>query len=254
MNLAQFQDQLTQLLFDPKTSLAARDIPELEPTPTLDKQVELYRRQALDNLAAQMCRVFPICHRLLPPREFRSACDQYFLSSVPQAMDPMQYAKGFIAFLEGFTTEKDLPYLADVAMMDYGCYQARQAMDAVPVNSKMFTDASPEQLSNRRIQLHPACFWMSSSYAIYDIWQRFNTARPTQTVNSLKSQEVLIIRPQLRVEVHKVDIGFVKTLDALDAGETLNQALLQGNLADPQFNAMAALQFLIQNKLIIALY
>jgi hypothetical protein len=46
----------------------------------------------------------------------------------------------------------------------------------------------------------------------------------------------------------------VKVLDALDAGETLNGALVQGSAADPEFNAVAAIQFLIQNNLIISLY
>ncbi|MCR6650914.1 MAG: hypothetical protein NVV73_05170 [Cellvibrionaceae bacterium] len=46
----------------------------------------------------------------------------------------------------------------------------------------------------------------------------------------------------------------MKVLDAIDAGETLNSSLLQGSAADPEFNAVAAIQFLIQNNLIISLY
>lgn len=254
MNLAHFQDQFTDLLFNAKSSLTPDDLLDVAPTPALAKQVEIYRQQALDNLHVQMRRVFPITQRLLAPGEFRAASDAYFLASAPSAIDPMQYAKRFSSFLEGFTTEKDLPYLADVAMLDYGCFQAKQSIDAEPTNSKIFTETPPEQLANRKIQLHPACFWMTSPYAIYNIWHRFTTSRPTQLENSLLAQEVLIIRPQLRVEVHKIDPGFIKTLDALDEGQTLNDALMKGGAADPKFNAMAALQFLIQNKLIIALY
>jgi hypothetical protein len=65
---------------------------------------------------------------------------------------------------------------------------------------------------------------------------------------------VVIIRPKLNVEVHRADAGLVKTLDALDGGATLNNALMQGNLADAGFNAVGAMQFLIQNDLIISLY
>lgn len=253
-SLAAFQEAFAQTLLGAETSAHKSALSSLKDSPVFAKQIEIYRNQVLENTHDILKQMFPIVQKLLSPGEFQAACEAYFFASPPQSVDPIVIGERFPSFIENFTTEADLPHLADTATLDYGCFQSWQAMDAAAVNTRIFTDLTPEQLAARKIQLHPACFWMSSHFAIYDIWNRFNSSLPSKISNHLVPQEVVIIRPSLTVEVHKVDPGFVKTLDALDGGETLNQALLQGSLADPRFNAVAAIQFLIQNNLIISLY
>ncbi len=254
MSLANFQDQLAELMWGKNANQSAANLILTDHSPALEKQLRIYREQSIENLHRQMTRIFLICQRLLSPLEFKVACAQYFLSSPPNSIDPMAFAEGFPSYLEEYTTEQDLPYLADVATLDFGCYQSKQAMEANAVSSKVFTDLAPQQLANRRVQLHPSCYWMASPYALYDVWHRFNSSLPAKAGNFLKAQEIIIIRPKFTVEVHKIDPGFIKTLDSLDAGNTLNQALMEGGQVDPKFNAVAAIQFLIQNKIIISLY
>lgn len=254
MSLADFQDRFTERWASHSVKPSDQTLPQVQRSATFNKRMDIYRELALSNLHGHMTRIFPICQRLLPAIEFRAACDAYFREVQPKSINAMQYAQEFPSFLENFTTEQDLPQLADIATLDFGCYQSKQAIDASSVNSQIFTGLSPEQLANRKVQLHPACFWMASSFAIFDVWYRYNAALPVKSGNILLPQEVLIIRPQLTVEVHRIDPGFVKALDAIDEGKSLNQALLQGSVADPEFNAVAAIQFLIQNNLIVSLY
>lgn len=255
MSLAHFQDMFADYLFNADSELEPIGLPMIDAKTDYSKQFELYRERALANLHEQLLRVYPITRTLLTQPEFRAASDEYFSKSMPSAIDPMKFAKDFPEFLADFPTEKDLPYLVDVAMLDFGCYQSHQAMDATPTKSKIFTELTPDQLASRRVQLHPACFWMSSSFAIYDFWQRHHAkTRSATSSNTMETQEVVIIRPKFTVEVHKVDTGLVKTLDALDAGQTLNEALMEGSLADAKFNAVGAIQFMIQNGLIVTLY
>lgn len=254
MSLAEFQDTVRDYLFNPDSRYQCVDIPQLAKDEDFTKQFDVIRERTLSSLMRELAGVFPITKRLLSEAEFRIAADQYFSERIPSSIDPMNYCEEFPDFLENFTTEKDLPYLVEIAMLDYGCYQAKQAMDAQPINKKIFTELSPEQLAGRHIQLHPACFWMSSPFSLYDVWYRFNSSLPSKASAALTPQEVVIIRPQMQVEVHKVDTGLVRALDALDNGETLNKALMEGGQEDPNFNAVAAIQFLIQNGLIVNLY
>lgn len=255
MSLAEFQEAFSQALFSSEvTTETTAYIPHLSPSPLQTLQFGAYRKRALLGLADVLRDVYPTAEAVMGPEEFLAASDAYFLQHPPRAVDPILITEGFGPFLDQLAADKKPPHLPDVATLDFGCFKARQAIEASSMNTRIFTDLSPEQLAARRLQLHPACFWMSSPYAIYDIWRYHNSTFATKPLALNIPQEVVIIRPQLQVEVHRVDVGLVKVLDALDTGETLNDALMQGGAADPAFNAVGAIQFLIQNDLIISLY
>lgn len=260
MSIAGFQDAFANALLAAElTPNALGAIPRLGNSETTATRFAVYRERVLGNLREILATVHPTVAQVMAPEDFQRAGDAFFIKHPPHSVDPVLITEMFAAFLEKFVSTKDLGlpdqgYLADLATLDYGCYRARNAVDATAVNTRIFTELTPELLSARRIQLHPACFWLSSSFAIYDIWQRHNSHLRKSELNLNQPQEVVIIRPHLQVEVHRVDVGLVKSLDALDAGETINTALTQGNLADPGFNAVGAMQFLIQNDLIISLY
>jgi hypothetical protein len=260
MSLAEFQEAFSQVLFSPEVAPdAVAQIPHLSPSILQALQFGAYRKRALQGLGDVLREVYPTVEAVMGREAFSAVSDAYFLRHPPRAVDPVVLAEGFGPFLESLesspeTGEKPPAYLPDVATLDFGCFKARQAIDATAMNTRIFTDLSPEQLAARHIQLHPACFWMSSPHAIYDLWRFHHSTFASRPLDLNIPQEVVIIRPQLQVEVHRVDTGLVKVLDALDSGETLNQALIMGSAADKAFNAVAAIQFLVQNDLIISLY
>ena len=252
MSLASFQDAFSQAIFSAELDpdLVAQ-IPHLAQSPRTLQQFAAYRERALLGLHNILQAVYPTTAAVMGAEEFAGAARAFLLQSAPSSPDPVAIAEPFGKFLESYSDDGKL---ADLATLDYGCFKADQAIDATPMSTRVFTDLSPEQLAARRIQLHPACFWMSSPHAIYDLWRFHHTPYSSKPLTDASPQEVVIIRPQLHVEVHRVDLGLVKVLDALDTGETLNKALLRGSAEDLEFNAVAAIQFLIQNNLIISLY
>lgn len=255
MSLANFQEAFTKALFSTELDPAlVAEIPHLTNSPRTLKQFAAYRERALRGLTDILRSVYPTTVGVMGDEEFNKAARAFFLQSQPQNVDPILIGEPFAPFLELYPTEEKLPHLPDVATLDYGCFKAKQAIDATAMNTRIFTDLSPEQLAARRIQLHPACFWMSSPYAIYDIWRSHSSQFSAKPLPVESPQEVVIIRPKLQVEVHRVDVGLIKVLDAIDAGETLNSALMDARMTDPGFNAVAAIQFLIKNDLIISLY
>lgn len=255
MSLASFQEAFSRAIFSAELDPAlVAQIPHLAQSPRALQQFAAYRERALQGLQSILQTVYPTAAAVMEAAEFERATRAFLLHSAPRSPDPVLLAEVFGNYLEDYATEAQLPHLPDLATLDYGCFKAEQAIEAAAMNTRIFTDLSPEQLAARRIQLHPACFWMSSPYAIYDLWRCHHTPYFSKPLTLESPQEVVIIRPQLHVEVHRVDLGLVKVLDAIDAGETLNNALMQGSAADPEFNAVAAIQFLIQNSLIISLY
>lgn len=259
MSLADFQEAFSQALLRPESDPAQiAQIPHLGHSPQHLLQFSAYRQHTLRCLADVLRDVYPTAEAVMGKDAFKAASDTYFLQKPPRSVDPILIAEDFAPFLETLLSaqpkERKLPHLPDVTTLDFGCFKSRQAIEASAMSTRIFTDLSPEQLAARRIQLHPACFWMSSPYAIYDIWRQHHSTFGTRPLTVDLPQEVVIIRPQLKVEVHRVDVGLVKVLDAIDSGETLNDAVMEGSRADSGFNAVAAIQFLIQNDLIVSLY
>lgn len=260
MRLAEFQDAFAHALLAPSVDTATLDsIPNFRTSEIKAKQFEVYREIAFSNLRCILATVHPTVARVMDANEFRSVSNAFFQKHPPHSVNPTLITEMFATFLEKIVTDNasepsDQAYLPDLATLDYGCHQARHAIDATAVSTRIFTDLTPESLSARRVQLHPACFWLSSPYAVYDIWKHHHSHLSADQLTVQRPQEVVIMRPHIQVEVHRVDVGLVKTLDALDAGDTLNHALMQGSMADPTFNAVGAMQFLIQNDLIISLY
>jgi Putative DNA-binding domain len=260
MSLASYQDAFTNALLSPKLDDGQLDaIPNLQVSGITAKQFEVYRELALADLRKMLARVYPTVAKLMAPDDFRKMSNEFFAKHTPHSVNPVTITELFATFLEtelnrDTETLREQGYLPDLATLDYGCYQAQNAVDATAVNMRIFTDLTPEMLTARRVQLHPACYWLSSQHAIYDLWHHEHSQLRTDVFDTKRPQEVVIIRPKLKVEVHRADAGLVKTLDALDDGATLNNALMQGNLADAGFNAVGAMQFLIQNELIISLY
>lgn len=260
MNLAEFQDAFAHALLAPSVDTATLDaIPNFRASEVKAKQFAVYREIVLSNLRLVLATVHPTVASVMDPEDFQRVSDAFFQKHPPHSVNPVLMTEMFATFLEKVVTDDadslhNQAYLPDLATLDYGCHQARHAVDATAVSTRIFTDLTPESLTARRAQLHPACFWLSSPYAVYDIWKHHHSHLQADQLNMQRPQEVVIMRPQIQVEVHRVDVGLVKTLDALDAGETLNRALMQGSMADPAFNAVGAMQFLIQNDLIISLY
>lgn len=260
MSIATFQDAFAGALLAPELDPSAVEtIPRLGNSEITAKQFAVYREIALGNLRKVLAEVHPTVAKITSDEDFRRIGDAFFLKHPPHSVNPVLITELFAVFLEKMIGDNprelaEQHYLPDLASLDYGCYQARHAVDASAIHTRIFTELTPELLSARRIQLHPACFWLSSTYAVYDLWQQHQGQQKAAKVEIHHPQEVVIIRPQIKVEVHRVDMGLVKTLDALDAGETIHSAIMQGSFADAAFNAVGAMQFLIQNDLIVSLY
>ncbi len=255
MNLASFQDAFSQAIQaqEPPTPDSVRAIPGIGRDPHAAQQVAVYRDRVRHNLVARLQSQFPTVHQIVGDEFMRQAALACFAKFPPRAVSPLRTAQIFPDFLATFDAAAAFPYLADVAMVDLGVLQAFHSADAVSINPDLFSQQSAETLIHKRVRLHPACYWLDSGYAIYDIWQLYNAKSPPATIDHRLAQQVVIVRPQLTVEIYAIDTGFVKALDALDANATLEEAFLQGTLDNPRFDLGAAIRFLVHNGLLVEL-
>lgn len=255
MNLADFQDAFCKALFaSEQDSEKVPHLPYLDQSPLAQLQFEAHKKRTFSELCGLLKQVYPTVAEVLGDEDLQQLAEIYFRKHPPQHPHPVEAVEMFAYFLESQPEAKAFPFLPDIATVDLGYNKALHAVNASTVSTGIFTELLPEELAAKRIQLHPACFWFSSSFAIHDIWRLHHSPVPPKTIDYHWPQDVIIVRPHLNVEIHKIDIGFTNALDRLDAGESLESAFVRANQIDKNFKAIAAMQFLIQNNLIVSVY
>lgn len=256
MNLAEFQDNFVSLLTSDQPA-SLEDLAELNYlTKTIlnAKRVNVCRARVADSLAQTIRNVYNTVQQIVGESFITAAAQAYFRQYPSRTANPLARIESFPTFLEEYPPAEAFPYLADVAMLDLGYQWADHAPESSRVTPATLTQMSPAKLTTHRVRLHPACFWFSSEYAIYDIWRLYHNHRSASAIDHRVPQDVVIIRSEDTVDAYQIDAGFTRALDALDEGATLDEAFARGREADPNFDAGAALQFLVKNGLIAAFY
>lgn len=255
MSLAEYQEAFTAALlkadFDSTKPLT---IPYLDNTNLGTLQFMAQRDRTFDALYTQLATIYQTTEQILGEEVMREMARAYFHKHPPQNPHPVDSMEMFAFYLEDHPNSKRFPFLPDIATMDLGFHKAYHAVDAETIRTSIFTEMQPEMLAAKRIQLHPACYWFSSSFSIHDIWRMHRAPIQQRNINHLTPQDVIFVRPHLNVELHKIDTGFTIALDKLDSGDTIEVSFTRATQVDRNFNAVAAIQFLIQNNVIVALY
>ena len=206
------------------------------------RRFAVYRNNVQHSLTRALAARFPVVEALVG-RDFFTAMARVFMAEAPPRSPVLQDWGGALPrFLDGFPPVAHLPWLGDVARLEWARGVAVHAADATPVPTEALAAPDPAPL---RLRLHPSVTLYRSAHPAVTIWQAH---RPGATRGPLPPgpEHALIGRqPDFAVVVVPVDAGSHAVLTALAAGETLGHAATQ---ADPT----PALTLLLRHGLITA--
>lgn len=154
----------------------------------------------------------------------------------------LHWGADFAAFLAQFPPVAHLPYLPDVARLEYARGQATHAADAAPVAPDALSTSTPEAL---RLMLHPSVTLFASPLPAVQIWRAHQPNAPRAPFTAGPDHAVIARRPDFSVVVEPLDAGSHAVLAAMHSGETLGAAATH---ADPT----PALTLLLRHGLITA--
>ena len=163
----------------------------------------------------------------------------------------IHYGEGFAAFIDGFAPAASLPYLADVARLEYARGRAYHAADAEPVSRDAFAALAEGEIGNVRVSLHPSVTIISSAYPILSIWQ-VNQEETPHSSPEWRAEAALVARPYLEVETWRLGPGVDCFLLALRGGATVAEAVAAASAASEEFRASDGLAVLIGANLAVA--
>lgn len=132
---------------------------------TAAERLEIYRNSSRGALAAALRITYPAVERLVGAEFFDATARRFPLAHWPCAADLNEYGADFADFLESFAPARTLPYLPDVARLEWALSVAAHAEDVPPVDARQIAALDPASHRGLRFVPHPATQPLRLTYA-----------------------------------------------------------------------------------------
>lgn len=208
------------------------------------RRFDVYRNNVTVSLTDALAVGFPVIQKLVGEAFFRAMAVEFLRAHPPATPVLVRWGEDFPGFLESFKPVAHLPYLVDVARLEYALREAYHAADATPVAPDAL--GTPD-LASARLRLAPATRLVASRFPIHAIW-RFNTDPAAPPVSG-GAQSVLVTRPDWDPWPRLIAPDAARFIAALLAGENLGEA---AEAAGENHDLAATLTLLLDTKSIIA--
>ena len=184
------------------------------------KRFDVYRNNIVVGLKDALAAGFPAVQALVGAEFFEAMAAVFVRAHPPQKPMMPLYGAEFAHFIAAFPPAARLPYLADVARLEYALREAYHAGDAPALDPAALAD--PLALT-RAVQLAPPVRWLSSPYPVVAI-HAAATGGPQPTGGA---EDVLITRAAYDPTATAFPVGTHRVLTALAAGLPLAAAFAE---------------------------
>ena len=208
-----------------------------------DRRFGIYRNNTVASLIGVLIAAFPVTVRLVGDQFFRHAARAYVRANPPLAPQLLAYGSDFPGFLAAFEPARGLPYLPDVARLEWLRQEAYFAADAVPLSPASLQAVPAQAYAGLVFVLHPSARPTASRFPVLRIWEanqpQHDTVEPVDL--SIGGERLLVLRPRHAVVIHRLSAGDYALVTAIAGGASLSQAAGDAMAAEPAFDLQAAL-------------
>lgn len=217
-------------------------------------RLEIYRHTTMTTLTEALQATFPVVCRLVDLRFFAYAAAEFIRSRPPQNAVLFEYGAGFADFLAGFPPCAGLPYLADVARLEWAVNGAFHTEDAQAIDPAMLARLPGAETARLRLQLHPSYRLLNSPWPVDRIWAANQPDSAPDTTVDLAAGAVRleIFRRGDQVVFRQLDEATFTFQRTVAAGRCLQTATEAALAVDPFFDLLLALRSLLRAGLVVA--
>jgi len=159
----------------------------------------VYAHNARSSLTKAIENAFPVTRQLVGVDFFTAMAEQFVATHPPREGWLSAYGGSFPHYVAHYRPAADLPYLPDLARIEWARVRAASAPDDPSLDLKAFAAVPPDALENLPMSLHVAASFVSSPFPVFDIWRAHKLAdrdkQLTQVDLAKGTQNVLISRP-----------------------------------------------------------
>lgn len=228
--------------------LQGHDRPELEGAVVGDRvaaaaRLRIYRNHVRESLAAALGATFATVQVLVGEDFFRGLALAFVAESPPQGPVLSEYGADFPAFVAGWPAAQDLPYLADVARLDWALNLAFHAPAGPRLSAADLVGLPMGELPSQRLVAAPGTAVVTSAWPLDRIWRVSQPgASAAEEGVDLQSGGValLVLRRPDDAGFAALSAGEKAMVAALLDGFTLGEAAEAGSRGQADFDLATA--------------
>jgi hypothetical protein len=190
--------------FDPMLVNCVEGRGELGGEARINIYAEMYFARLVDVLESDFSRVAA----LLGCERFHEVVSQY-LTCYPSRHPSLRHlGRFFPRFLANCALTVDLPFLGDLAALEWGRVEAFDALDAEPLRIEHLQNLSSEQWPMLKFRLIPALQIIQCEWPVYEIWNMAETEENAAMIASVRPEPTTlrIWRNDFSVYHTKIDV------------------------------------------------
>ena len=206
-----------------------------EPAPALVDLVEadgldgvarlaIYRHHVFATLTSVLESSFPVVSKLVDGRFFAYAADAFIGRHLPAGPCLDEYGGAFPDFLAAFEPCRHLPWLPDVARLEWTVHRASHAPAAAPLDRARLAGVAPSDMAGLRFVATPGLAHLSSPWPVDGIWRAHQEGGETLPDLAAGCGWLEISPAPEGVIVRSLDRGTFVFRKALAEGQTLEEA------------------------------
>jgi hypothetical protein len=225
-----------------------------------ERRMAVYRNNVRVAWVNALKDTYPVVVALVGDPFFHGMALAFARNYPPRSPVMAEYGGGFADFIPSFSRARTLPYLADMARLEWLRVQAFHAADTEVLAPLALAHLvhEPQQLAASRWKFHPSVGWLESRFAVVSLWlahQHGDAAEVCHAVAQVplaQAQAALVLRSQREVWVHGLSTAESLFIRALLNGETLAVAAETASHAPEPLDFTQTLALLLRQGALIA--
>jgi len=208
---------------------------------TAADRLGIYRRTIATNYRNALGATYPVVRRIVGAGCFHAAVDAYVAIHPSRSGDLNGYGGTFGDFLAGHPAVSDLPYLPDVARLEWKIDEANLAADSITDPDSVLralAGCPGDRLPSLLLRVDATCRMIESPFPLLRIWQVNQPGYDGEmSVDFAAGPDRLRIRRErLGVALERIAGGDFAWLAALSTGANLAAAIAAAQHADATFD------------------
>lgn len=202
-----------------------------------EARLRVYRHHVQQSLATALAATYSTVQALVGETFFRAMARAFVAKDLPRQPVLAEYGEGFATFIEGYEAAGGLPYLADIARLDWALNAAFHSPTGARLDAASLAVLPPDQLLGMTLALTPGAAIVTSAYPIDRIW---HVSQPGAAEETLAMEEgavsLLVLRREDDAAFVSLDRAEAAFTAAVAAGSALEDAAQAAFAVDPAFD------------------